>query len=280
MKNYLPNILITGGNGQLAQALKHHTLASHFHLTMCTRDELDITNPLSIDDVIRKIKPSIIINTAAYTAVDLAEKEHQLAMLINHMGAKNLAIASDKYHIPLMHLSTDYVFDGKSSTAYQEDDMINPINMYGLSKHKGEHAIREYCPKHIILRVSGIYSQYGKNFVKTIQTLAQIKNELRIVADQITCPTHANDIAQAIFTMATHLKKFGTYHFCSDEPISWYQFATHITKAATIHGISSEEHQSIAKRPAYSVLNCRKIATDYGIKQPSWRKDFIAEVIA
>lgn len=280
MKNYLPKILITGGNGQLAQALQHHPNAANFHTTICTRHELDITNPLSIDSIIRENKPNIIVNTAAYTAVDRAEEEQQLAMLVNHTGAKNLAIAGDKYHIPLIHLSTDYVFDGQSSTAYQEDDTVNPINTYGLSKYKGEQAIREYCPKHVILRVSGIYSQYGNNFVKTVHTLAQTKNELRIVTDQITCPTHANDIAQAIFTMAKNLKKFGTYHFCSNEPISWHDFAKHLTNATTIRPVLSSEYQSAAKRPAYSVLNCRKIATDYGIKQPSWRKDFITEVMA
>lgn len=289
MQTSLPKLLITGGNGQIAQAIRYHQGARQFQLIACSRMELDITDINSITKAIELYKPNIIVNTAAYTAVDKAETEQALAMHINYLGTKNLAHICHKAKIPLIHLSTDYVFDGDSKIAYREDAQINPINHYGLSKWHGEQAIREYCEKHIILRVSGVFSEYGHNFAKTILRLAQKQKEIRIVQDQITCPTYAGDIAETIFKLTNKILlamtdsatfPWGTYHFCSFPAISWYEFAVilinHFSGSPRpLHGlamtkISSAEYKSRAKRPSYSALACQKIKDRFSIIQPSY----------
>lgn len=279
MKNYLPNILITGGNGQVATALHQHKLARELQITACTREEMDICDITSIQHALTNFNPDIIINTAAYTAVDMAEQETETCLRTNHMGAKHLAIACKKQQIPLIHLSTDYIFDGTKNFPYREDDAATPINFYGKSKWLGEQAVREHSEQHIILRVSGVFGEHGNNFLKTMLRLAKEKKELRIVADQITCPTYAGDIAGAIFTLLKQELRWGTYHYCSAPPASWHQFATAIIHAAQhqhsilteeIKAITTAEYPTAAKRPAYSVMDCSKIKNDYGITQPSW----------
>jgi dTDP-4-dehydrorhamnose reductase len=228
-----------------------------------------------------------VINAAAYTAVDKAEQEADQAILVNHLGAQNLAIACKKNQVPLIHLSTDYIFDGAHTCPYQEDDKENPTNVYGHSKWLGEQAVREQCEQHIILRVSGIFSQYGHNFLKTMLRLAQEKKELRVVADQITCPTYAGDIASVLFSIMQQSLHWGTYHYCNAGPVSWHQFATTIIQTAKqyqhllveeIKAISTSHYPTLAKRPAYSVLDCSKIENEMGIKQSMWR-DALSVVI-
>jgi len=282
MKNYSNKILVTGGNGQIASALRHHPSAKDFALIFRTREELDITDLHSIQQNILDFSPTIIINTAAYTAVDKAEQEKESALKINFDGAKNLAQICHEKNILLIHLSTDYVFSGEKNIPYLEEDIANPINYYGESKWLGEEAIRQHCEKHIILRVSGVFSEYGNNFFKTILHLAQTKNDISVVTDQMTCPTHANDIATTILTIAQHPIALGTYHYCSGNPTSWFEFATQIIaeirekhipiRLEKINRILSKDYPTLAKRPLYSILDCQKIKSDYGIIQSSGEK--------
>lgn len=269
MTKSLVNILITGGSGQIAQSIMHHPDASQFNLIACSHKDLDITSMASIQSAVEKFQPSVIINTAAYTAVDKAEQEQDAAMMINYRGAENVAIVCDERDIPLIHLSTDYVFDGKNKEGYKEDDVTHPINFYGKSKLQGEEAIRQYCKKHIILRVSGVFSAFGNNFYKTMQKLAMSKKPIRVVADQITCPTSAHDIAGTLLKLAHNPAHFGTYHYCSTPPISWHAFAEAILEA-NVEAIPTSEYPTPATRPAYAVLNCDKIAKIFDIQQPSW----------
>jgi dTDP-4-dehydrorhamnose reductase len=275
MKNYLPKLLITGSDGQVGNALRSHENSHHFQIIPCNRELMDITHPDVIEQAIAKFSPDIIVNTAAYTAVDKAENDVDKAMLINHSGARHLATACKKHHIPLIHLSTDYIFDGEKSSPYLEDDAVKPINIYGESKWLGEQAVREQCEKYIILRVSAVFSKYGNNFLKTMLRLGNERKELNVVADQITSPTYAGNIATVIYSLAGNLKNWGTYHYCDAPLASWHQFASAIIKNANlpvekINAITTAEYPTPAKRPAYSVLNCSKLKRDYGIHQADW----------
>ena len=280
-----PTLLITGGSGQVAWDLKQFAADKTIKLVACSRDELDITNPDSINQAFAQFKPDIIINTAAYTAVDKAEQETAPAFLVNRDGAANLARACSERVIPLVHLSTDYVFDGKKEKPYQENDKSVPLGVYGQSKWEGEEAVRENCPQHIILRVSGVFGRHGNNFVKTILRLAGERETLRVVADQTTCPTPAADIAETIIIIAkqlvhSHDGLWGTYHYCSNEPTTWHHFAEtiiemakpfHTLQVKDIQPISTAEYPTAAQRPPYCVLNTQKIHTQFGIQPRSWR---------
>jgi dTDP-4-dehydrorhamnose reductase len=284
MISYSPKILITGSHGQLGLALHHHYLAQQFDLTFCPQNVLDITNSTSVENTIRKFSPDILINTAAFTAVDKAEEEQEKALQVNAVGAKNLAKCCNNQHIILIHISTDYIFNGKKDSPYVEEDALFPLNFYGQSKSLGEEQVRENCEKHIILRVSALFSEYRTNFVKTILRLAQEKNELNVVADQVTCPTYAGDIASALFSLASLAKnpsQWGTYHYCSSEAVSWHTFASTILKEAErfqslktrkINAVSTGQFKTLAIRPSYSVMDCTKIHETFGIMQPVWRK--------
>lgn len=272
-------ILITGANGQLASALSHHTLAKEFDLILCDKNQLDITDIASVSNAMLTHKPDIVVNTAAYTAVDKAEQDQELAFKVNCKGAENLAVVCHANDIPLIHISTDYIFDGQKGHAYGENDASHPINYYGESKWQGEVAVRANCEKHIILRVSSVFSEFGHNFYKTILRLANERKDLRVVSDQISCPTYAGDIAGAIFQIIKSEKKWSTYHFCSALPVSWHGFASAIVNAAKektdlmveeVEAIPTSAYPTPAKRPAFSVLDCRKIMSDYQIEQPSW----------
>lgn len=267
MKNSSPRLLITGGDGQLAHAMKYHSQAREHFIFPCSRKELDILNAQAIDDAINEYKPNIIINTAAFTAVDQLEIDKKE----NSNNTSHLVSACKNHHIPLIHISTDYVFDGKQNIPYKENDIPNPINEYGKSKLAGEKIIATQLEQYIILRVSGIFSQYKKNFFTTLLNAAQQKKEISVVADQITCPTSANDIASAIYTLTANMHTYGIYHFCSHEAVSWYEFTKTFVDNAVLKPISLQDYQTPAQRPIYSVLNCDKIRKDYGITQPSWR---------
>lgn len=272
MTNSLLKVLVTGGSGQLGQALAHHPRAKEVKLIPCARPDLDITNPTSIANAFAKFEPDLIINAAAYTAVDKAEEEFENADSVNHLGAKNIAKACAEHHIPLIHISTDYIFDGTKNAAYVENDTPNPLNMYGKTKWLGEQAVRENCKEHIILRVSGVFSEHGQNFFKTMLKLST-NPDLKVVSDQITCPTYAGDIANTIYTIIKKLdlKKFGTYHYCSTPETSWHHFAEVILHRE-IKAITTDQYPTAAKRPSHSVLDCQKIISDYAIQQPSWER--------
>ncbi len=279
MKNYLPKLLITGGHGQLAMALRNHVVANQFDFILCSHEQMDITQPTSIENAISRYHPDIIINTAAYTAVDKAESEVDAAMQTNYFGAKNIAIACHKNHIPLLHISTAYVFDGHQSLPYRENDIAKPLSIYGESKWLGEEAVRQYHSQHIILRVTSVFSEYRHNFLKSMLMLAQQKKEMQIVVDQITTPTYAGDIAGVILHMATQLTHYGTYHYCNMPPVSWHAFANAIINEAKCHRllsvenvkpITTAEYQTAAKRPFNSVMNCDKIKKDYDITLIHW----------
>lgn len=281
MTNYSPRILITGGQGQLATALASHPLANKFTLQVCSHDDMDITQSASIQQAISKCVPDIIINTAAYTAVDQAEQNAASADHVNHIGAGQLALACQKNQIKLLHISSDYIFDGNKNSKYLEDDPACPINIYGKSKWEGEQAIRNNCANHIILRVSGVFSEYGNNFLKTMLKLARERSVLRVVSDQIICPTYAGDIASAIYIICNNPSFQGTLHYSSAEAVSWYDYAQVIVDEARQHetlaadeiiAITSAEYPTAAKRPRFSVLDCHKINKTYRIDQPSWRE--------
>ncbi len=279
MKAYLPKILITGCNGQLGTALQNDNEQNNYDIIAATRSTMDITDMVSISDAISHFTPDIIINTAAYTAVDKAESAEVECMRINHIGTQNIAIACQENKIPLIHISTDYIFAGSKQKPIAEDDIANPINIYGKSKWLGEEAIRKHAEQYIILRVSGVFSEYGNNFLKTMLRLAAERDELSIVSDQITCPTYAGNIAKVIYSLTKNLSKWGTYHYCDTPPVSWHEFANSIINTAKQHAalrvqnvkpIKASEYSTAAKRPAYSVLDCSKINKDYGIVQADW----------
>jgi dTDP-4-dehydrorhamnose reductase len=283
MKNYLPKILITGAKGQLGSALIHSVLSQNYTLIGRSHGEMDITDLTSLERSIPQLAPDLVINTAAYTAVDKAEQSNKEAMQVNYLGTANLAAVCEKYCIPLVHISTDYIFDGKKTSPYREEEEANPLNVYGKSKWMSEQAVRERCEQHLILRVSAVFSEYRTNFLKTILRLANEKAALHVVNDQLTCPTGASDIAHAIYHLADHImtKKsgYGTYHYCSDNPVSWYQFAVAIIEEAKktkplivqeVKAIATADYPALAARPAYSVLDCGKIKTVFGLEQPQW----------
>lgn len=271
-------ILITGGNGQLAQAIKE---VANEKIISLSRLQLDITQSDMLINACRIYQPRVIINTAAYTAVDLAEDERDHAQHINEIGARTVAQVAHQFRIPLIHVSTDYVFSGRNTMPYHELDVCDPINYYGLTKWRGELAVQECASEYLILRVSGVFSPYGKNFLKTMLRLLQEKRELSIVADQEICPTSALDIAQCLLALVQQPWKSGIYHYCSMNPTTWYDFTQAISKALRtlkpdvnpiLLPIASADYPTKATRPAYSVLNCDKIKNIYGISAPSWEQ--------
>lgn len=276
-------LLITGSKGQLAMAMAHSSL-SHFQTKFLSHEELNIGDAQAVNRALVNFVPDIIINTAAYTAVDVAEKNAEQAFYANEKAVSVLASVCAKENIPLIHFSTDYVFDGEKTSPYLETDAPNPKNIYGMSKYKGEEAIREVCEAHIILRVSSLFSLYGNNFVKTILKLAQQKNVLNIVSDQLHCPTSAHALADVVCDLIRRLsdEKWGTYHYCGDSPTTWYGFCEkifeisrkhHASSLPPIHAISSLEYGSDAQRPSYSVLSCDKILKCFGIYPNNWLDD-------
>lgn len=276
-------ILLTGAKGQLGNEIVN--LAKNLNLTLypVTHTQLNITNLEKIEYVLATIKPNYIINAAAYTAVDKAEKESELAFSINALGVKNLAKIGQKYDIPLLHISTDYIFDGQKKNPYSEEDEAQPLSAYGQSKLSGENFLRDIWYKHIILRVSWVFGEFGNNFVKTIIRLAGERNELRIITDQKGAPTYAGDIAQALLKIIECLDKgqtdWGTYHYTGTPALSWYEFAKKIVNEAKQHQqfilkeiipITASEYPSIAHRPFNSELACQKITQTFNIKPNNW----------
>jgi len=269
-------ILITGANGQLGSELKELSKHFNYNFLFTSKEELNIADNPLVETFFRNNKIDICINTAAYTAVDKAETESELAFKINSEGVKNLANACQKTDAKLIHISTDFVFDGSSSTPYLENNDTNPLNIYGASKLKGEEYALEVNA--IIIRTSWVYSTFGANFVKTMLNLTKTRNELSVIFDQIGSPTYAADLAQALLHICsneTYLSKKGIYNFSNEGVASWYDFALAIFEIKNIdckvNPILTLQYPTPAKRPHFSLLNKNKFKTDFNYTIPYWR---------
>jgi len=274
-------ILVTGANGQLGSELKVlSTRYSQFNWVFTDWQELDLCDLENLKPNISAVNPEIIINCAAHTAVDKAESEVDLSDVLNHQSVAVMAKWSQENNCQFIHISTDYVFDGNSSTALTETAQTNPINVYGVTKLAGEKACLQQNPKAIIVRTSWVYSSFGNNFVKTMSRLMQERDSLNVVNDQIGSPTYAADLAQAIMTIITHPNwKAGIYNFSNEGEISWYEFALAIQEIGgfecEINGIASANYPTPAKRPKYSLLDKTKIKTIYGVAVPEYQESLL-----
>jgi dTDP-4-dehydrorhamnose reductase len=274
-------ILVTGALGQVGQAIKKAAPAySNIEFYFAGSTEADVTNLQSLEAVFTKVKPNVCINAAAYTAVDKAESEPEKAYAINAAGAKNLAEVCKAFKTVLIHISTDFVFDGTKHSPYIEEDATNPQSVYGITKLEGENAIRAILKEHYIVRTSWVYSQYGNNFMKTMLRLAGERSLLSVVNDQTGTPTNANSLAKALIAIATYGAsgtadaKYGLYHYSDEGQCSWYDFAKKIFEVNKItidlQPLSSAQYPTPAKRPAYSVLNKQKIKEAFNVDTNLW----------
>lgn len=274
----MKKILVTGATGQVGSELK--VLApsySQLDWVFADRTLLDLSELNTLSNVLDEIQPQIIINCAAYTAVDKAESETELADILNHQAVAVLAQWTMDNGCQFLHLSTDYVFDGNSSAPLNEEAATGPINVYGQTKLAGEQACLRENPNAIIIRTSWVYSSFGANFVKTMCKLMAEREHLSVVNDQIGSPTYATDLAQAIATIVTHSNwQAGIYHFSNAGEISWYEFALAIKEMGNfncqITGIPSAEYPTPARRPKYSLLDKSKIATTFAVQVPEYRE--------
>lgn len=274
----MPNVLVTGANGQLGNEIKELSSGYSYNFFFTDKKELDICTHEAVRKYIIENNIDTIINCAAYTAVDKAENEKILADKINHLSVKNLAMLANEFGIKLIHISTDYVFDGTNCKPYTEDDNVNPQGVYGQTKLDGEKAILEYNLKSsIIIRTSWIYGYYGANFVKTMLRLGKEKESLGVIFDQIGTPTYAKDLAKVILDIVPQIynQKTEIYNFSNEGVLSWYDFAKEIMNIAKIEcavsPIETKEYPTPAKRPHFSVLNKSKIKKEFGIEIPYWK---------
>jgi|SRR5690554_68968 len=266
-------VLVTGAKGQVGSEIVK-TVPAGFTVIGLASNELDITNQQQVTAVIAQYKPDLIINAAAYTAVDKAESDSDNAYAVNQQAVAWLAQAAKQADIPLFHISTDYVFDGESTTPYKETDPVNPQSVYGMSKLAGEQVLAATHNKHIILRTSWVFGAEGNNFVKTMLRLGKERDELSVVADQHGCPTSARSIAEVLWQLAEKYMSeralpWGIYHFSNSPACTWHEFAVEIFQQAkergllenipSVKSITSEDYPTPAKRPAWSVLDCNKI---------------------
>ncbi len=275
-------VLITGANGQVGRSLQDRAPAG-MELIPMSADKLDITSAESIESAFKEHSPDVLINAAAYTAVDKAEVEEEDARAANALGPKLLANACSENGTFFIHISTDYVFDGEASLPYKETDPINPINIYGKSKAEGEQAIIRTGAKYAIVRTSWVFSEYGKNFLITMLGLGAQQQKLNIVYDQMGAPTYAGDIADAIYAIIEHKDKIEheIFHFTGNQITSWMDFAKFIFKIAFeagklprrvfVKGITSDEYPTVSKRPKNSVMDCKKIKDLCGINASDWQ---------
>ncbi|KJZ36286.1 MULTISPECIES: dTDP-4-dehydrorhamnose reductase [Pseudomonas] len=276
-------ILISGQSGQVSRELQRR-LGDVDELIVLGRDQLDLAQPEQIRQHVQQVRPDLIINAAAHTAVDQAESEPELAFAINAIGPGVLAEEAQALGVPLIHYSTDYVFDGCKTEPYNEDDAPNPLGVYGKSKRAGEQAITAVQGQHLILRTSWVYSTHGRNFLLTMQRLLQEKPELRIVADQIGAPTWAGTIASSTVALIERWKAgqagaWGTYHLTAQGETSWFGFAQAIGDALREQGkpcanllpIPSSDYPTPAARPLNSRLDCSRLQREWGVSQPDWQ---------
>ena len=274
----MKKILVTGANGQLGQCLqKISSQFEEFEFIFTDSETLDITNKEEVNDFFWQNAPDFCINAAAYTAVDLAETDVEKAFLVNADGTENLAEACAENNAQFIHVSTDYVFDGENNLAYTEEDFTNPLGVYGASKLAGDELALEVNPCSVILRTSWVYSEFGKNFVKTMLNLFAAKEELNIVADQFGQPTNANDLAEAIMKIIKSEKITpGIFNFSNLGRISWFDFAKKIAELSDakikLNAIETSQYPTPAKRPKNSVLDLDKISKTYGIQLKPWEE--------
>jgi dTDP-4-dehydrorhamnose reductase len=277
-------IFVSGSEGQIARCIadleaKHPALK----VVCAGRPAFDLLNPVAATAIAMAAAPDAIVNAAAYTAVDKAETEPDLAFAVNRDGAAAMAKAAARLNVPIIHISTDYVFSGTKDGAYVETDETEPLGVYGHSKLAGEIAVRAASPRHAILRTSWVYSPYGSNFVKTMVKLSKDRETLDVVSDQVGCPTSASDLAAAILNVCVSMVKSpeisGTFHMAGIGETSWADFAEKIFDALARNGhhvpmvrsIPSKDYPTLAKRPKNSCLDCTKLQTVFGLKLPRWQ---------
>jgi dTDP-4-dehydrorhamnose reductase len=276
-------VLVTGANGQLGKAIQF--IAPNYlniNFVFCSSSDLDITNKENCTTVFHTIKPDYCINAAAYTAVDKAESEPEKAKLINVVGAKNIAAACKEFDTKLIHVSTDFVFDGTKNAPYNELDLAKTNGVYGQTKLDGERAIQEVFSNYFIIRTSWVYSQFGNNFMKTMLRLASERDTISVVNDQIGTPTNAVDLAEALVQIIltdnqqSTTDNFGIYHFSNEGQCSWYDFAAEIFRvnkiSINLQPIPTTSYPTPAVRPAYSVLDKSKIKSVFGIEVLNWEE--------
>jgi dTDP-4-dehydrorhamnose reductase len=279
-------VLVIGANGQLGWELCRRGKKKGFEIIPLDLPQFDITDPTSVKKAVRDTNIRLVINAAAYTAVDQAESEPEVAFAVNRDGPAHLASSCAEFGIPLISVSTDYVFDGNKKGPYMETDPVSPLGVYGNSKAAGEEEIRERLSEHIILRTSWLYGVHGHNFVKTMLRLGREKESLTVVADQYGCPTYAADLAEAILVIAARIDEgcdiaWGTYHYSGMGGTCWHGFAEKIFELArqydtlavrSVKPIFTSEYPTPAKRPANSVLDCSLLTKTFGISPPLWHE--------
>ena len=290
----MERIAVIGTTGQLGHALENRFKTSHYDVVLARRPGVDLTDMASLQEFVAAHNPSLVINAAAYTAVDKAESDAESAFAVNATGPAHLAEICRATDIPLIHYSTDYVFDGNQAGAYAETDPVAPVGVYARSKVAGEEKIRAVLPRHIIVRTSWLYGLHGYNFVKTMLKLGQTREALRVVSDQHGCPTFTGDLAEATLQIVDFLSSgdnnaWGTYHYCNAGETSWHGFATEIFRLAdqipsyemvcrTIEPIPTSAYPTPARRPPNSVLDCSKVGEIFNIEIPHW-KETLARVL-
>ncbi|AHG74833.1 dTDP-4-dehydrorhamnose reductase [Mannheimia varigena USDA-ARS-USMARC-1296] len=282
----MKKFLITGANGQVGFCLNKQ-LQGVSNVLALERDKLDITDRNAVFNIVKDFRPDVIINAAAYTAVEKAESEIELARAVNVNGAKYLAEAASEIDALMLHISTDYVFNGMSSKPYTEDETPDPQTVYGRTKLEGEIAVQNANTRSIILRTAWVFGECGNNFVKTMLRLAEEGKEFNVVSDQFGAPTYADDISAALIDIANQIidgknDSYGIYHFSGQPYVSWYDFAESIfqqavlqkilKKAPLVNAISTSDYPSVVKRPANSCLDLNKIQQTFGIKPSNWHK--------
>lgn len=278
-----PTVLILGADGQVGTELMKAPWPAGTRLIGAIQSDADFLDADALFAYTLSQRPALVVNAAAHTAVDRAENEREASFAINATAPRALARAARELGIPLIHISTDYVFDGTRSDPYREGDPVSPLGVYGASKAAGEEAVRQTLEHHILLRTAWVFSAHGHNFVKTMLRLGRERSQLKVVADQHGGPTAAADIAAALATMGGRILtggavSWGTFHFCGAPPTTWYGFTREILERALPPGsrpellpITTADYPTPARRPANSVLDCRRIGGEYGIVQPDWR---------
>ena len=284
-------LLVLGCKGQLGRCLSDQLVSAEHEVVFTSRTEIDILDFQTTKEKFFEVAPDLVINATAYTAVDQAEEDQEIADSINHLAVSNIAEICNEADIWLVHISTDYVFDGMSNNPYNEKDPVSPQSIYGLSKLNGELAIQSSGCSYLIFRTAWVFSEYGNNFLKTMLNLGAERDELSIVGDQIGCPTYAQDIAKAIVVAVANLNlkksNCSVYHYCGDQSCSWYEFAIAIFQQArnfgfttpnSVYAIDTIDYPTPASRPRFSVLNCSKIETTFGIRPSNWSRG-ITEIL-
>lgn len=283
----MARILVTGGNGMLARDLTPLLTGAGHRVSSPGHRDLDITRPDDLRRAFDALSPDMVMNCAAYTAVDRAEEEPDAAFAVNRDGPAHLAEACAERDVPLLHISTDFVFDGRSRTPYTEDDPTAPLNVYGMSKRDGEDAVRRVLDRHIMVRTAWLFGAHGGNFVSTMLRLAHERTVLRVVDDQTGCPTWTGDLAAAITVMAGHAlggsgpSPWGTFHYCGGGMTTWYGLACAVIEEARRHEalaveriepVTTGEFPRPASRPSWSVLDTARSRSVFGIEPLSWRE--------